>query len=184
MIDVAIDIETLGTCPGSVITQLAGVAFNALGVGPEFHVYIDPESCVKEGMTIDTSTVLWWMKQSDEARAAFQHKGTDIHQALGMFNDFISKLFGSDVRVWGYGAAFDNVHLAEAYRRCGMVLPWSYKNDRCLRTLAAIYPCLKRPELPGFIAHNALWDARSQAAYASKIIRSRNDVIILNPKDQ
>lgn len=66
-----------------------------------------------------------------------------------------------EIRVWGNGAAFDNVILASAYRRVTAGTPWQYWNDRCYRTVKALHPDVPMQRTGDH--HNALDDAISQA---------------------
>ena len=67
---IMVDLETLGTAPGSVILSIGAVRFDVeKGLLDEFYVNIDVESSQRLGLTIDGDTVMWWLKQSDAARA-------------------------------------------------------------------------------------------------------------------
>ena len=173
--DISLDLETLGTAPGSVILSIGAVAFNIddpthrwLPASlPRFDVAIDTASAVAEGLTIDPDTVMWWLRQSDEARHAMAQKqgqAAPLHAALRAFREFVGvDTVGSDtVRIWGNGSDFDNVLLAEAYRKHGIAAPWKFWNNRCLRTLRAMNPDV--PRVKPRLAHDALSDAEAQAA--------------------
>lgn len=129
-----------------------------------FYTTIDLASSVSAGGVMDASTVLWWMRQPDDARAVFANGGQQIAQALQDFAVWMQDRGDTDtVRVWGNGAAFDNVILASAYRACRLPVPWRYYNDRCYRTVKAQHPAT---ELRRFgTHHNALDDAESQARH-------------------
>ncbi|POO54357.1 hypothetical protein CPJ18_02345 [Agrobacterium rosae] len=64
MLDLMIDIETLGTAPGSVILSVGAVTFNAETgeFGEGFYAAVEPQSAVDMGLTIDVSTLKWWME--------------------------------------------------------------------------------------------------------------------------
>ncbi len=70
--------------------------------------------------------------------------------------------------IWGNGASFDNTILEECFRRTALEMPWGYYNDRCYRTLKNLAPNVKLERLGTF--HNALDDARSQAAHAVAVL--------------
>ncbi len=163
--NVMIDLETLGNKPGSVIVALGAVVFSREGISREFYTRIDADSCVKVGLTMDPSTVKWWLNQGEEARAEILKPGLPLAVACMDFTNF---LFGHEAQVWGNGAAFDNVLLAAAFRAAGWEVPWKFWNDRCFRTLKAMRPEV-RYEAQG-VAHNALDDARSQALHAIKLL--------------
>jgi exodeoxyribonuclease VIII len=83
------------------------------------------------------------------------------------FDLFLSR-YGEDVKIWGNGASFDNVILANAYRRNDLNIPWKYYNDRCYRTMKSLAPHIKM-EREG-THHNALSDAISQANHLIRIM--------------
>jgi exodeoxyribonuclease VIII len=57
--------------------------FGATGLGDTFYAPVLLQSCVDVGLTIDASTVLWWMRQSDEARsAAFRSDAAPLPEVL------------------------------------------------------------------------------------------------------
>lgn len=160
--------ETLGQTPGSVLLSI-GVC----GFGPErrhgrmFYERISVASCLDIGLKIDADTLLWWMRQSDEARAELQKQAKPLAEVLVAFNEFV----GADadcVEVWGNGASFDLAVLATAYKACRLPVPWKFWNERCYRTMKALYPEI-RMERTG-THHNALDDALSQARHLAQIL--------------
>lgn len=161
-IHVMIDLETLGTEGSPVILSIGAVKFTAREVLDTFHVHILPKSCTDRGLTIDPDTVMWWLAQSAEARAAVigdPETKVALPQALLEF----SMWMGVDGPVWGNGASTDNVWLTNAYNACGMTPPWSFWNDRCYRTIRMMFPDISAP--PSLLKHDALEDARAQALH-------------------
>ncbi len=169
MKNIMVDLETLGNNSQSVILSIGAVEFDETGLGSTFYMAVDPESCVRAGLMMDVSTVMWWMKQSDEARAAFDRSKENLAYALTSFSQFVTNCAGDDAEVWGNGATFDNVILDSAYRATGQTKPWKFWNDRCYRTLKNLYPQV--PYVKPNVAHNALEDAIAQARHASQILR-------------
>lgn len=164
MLDVMIDLETLGKRGNSVILSIGAVKFNGDGLGDEFYMVVDPQSCIAAGLEMDVSTIMWWMKQSDEARAAFEREGARLPSVLTAFSRFIQDGGNAgDTRVWGNGASFDNPILGNAYHKCGMEQPWKFWNDRCYRTVKSQFPDSPMPRTGTH--HNALDDAKSQAQH-------------------
>lgn len=174
MNNVMLDLETLGKRSNAVITSIGAVYFDHTGLGQTFYAVVDPQSCVDIGMTMDVDTVMWWMRQSDEARAAFSAKGV-VPIQVALF-DFAAYLGSKDREVWGNGATFDNVILANAYRAAQMKAPWAFWNDRCHRTLKNLHPQIVAPKLG--VAHNALDDAISQAHHASHILAHMRNMAV------
>lgn len=156
---VMLDLETLGPRPGSAILAIGAVKFADGEIVAEFYEPISLTSCVECGLTIDPATIAWWMEQADEARrAAFREDARPLRWALERFSAWLGR---PPLELWGNGAAFDNALLAEAYHRAGMPLPWSYRQDRCYRTVAA-HSEVTIPDDDG-TKHHALHDARWQA---------------------
>lgn len=80
---------------------------------------------------------MWWMQQSEEARAAICDKDAiSISAALIKLNTFILDNNNIDkVQVWGNGATFDNVIMRTSYDRENIPCPWHFANDRDVRTI-------------------------------------------------
>lgn len=166
MKDVMLDLETMGNGNNAAIIAIGAVEFdleNAL-IGRKFYAQVNLESAVKEGGIIDASTVLWWMKQSDAARKEFENAGIPVIHALAAF----SQWFPEGANVWGNGATFDNVILRNTYTRLDWTTPWSFRQDRCFRTVRALHPLAVIPNVG--TAHNAVNDAEYQARYLIKIL--------------
>lgn len=160
-----IDLETLGNRPGSVILALGAVKFGGGDIIASFYERIDPESCVAHGLQMDCSTVLWWLQQAEAPRLEITKPGKSLSVVLQTFALWLGE---PDLPIWGNGAAFDNVILAEAYARAGIERPWEFWNDRCYRTLKSLHP-----EVPIDRAgthHNALDDAKTQAMHLMKLL--------------
>ena len=167
-----IDLETMGTGPGSAIMAIGAIAmdFDTLTLGQEFYATINLASHVAIGGVIDPDTLVWWMRQSDEARMAVTSGGQDIREVLNNFAGYLQYVGGAQHKhIWGNGASFDNVILHAAYVQAGIPLPWNYKGDRCFRTLRALHP--EVPEVKPTILHHALYDAKAQAQQLLNILR-------------
>lgn len=159
---VMVDLETLGNNSSSVILSIGAVAFNLNGdetFTETFYSAVDPQSCVDCGLKIDVSTIMWWMKQSDEARKAFEVAGSPIYDTLLGFANWYPK----GAKFWGNGATFDNVILSNAYTAVQLKKPWGYADDRCYRTVKALYPDVKAERVG--VYHNAVDDAVTQAKH-------------------
>lgn len=164
--DIMLDLETMGTGPNAAIVAIGAVAFDlqAGTIGDRFYRVVDLGTSVVMGGEIDADTVLWWMKQSDDARAMFTRDSVPLSLALADFSLWLSAHGAPDnVRVWGNGAAFDNVILSSAYRSSSRTQPWRHWNDRCYRTVKSLYPDVKLERVGTH--HNAVDDAESQARH-------------------
>ena len=167
MSNVMVDLETLGNNSHSVIISLGAVVFDENGLGETFYSRICPQSCVDAGLQMDADTVMWWMQQSEQARAEFKRACMSLPVVL---HDF-AKWFPDKATIWGNGATFDNVILSNAYAALKMSKPWKYNADRCYRTLKALYPQITPSKRTGTY-HNALDDAIYQADHAIVILRA------------
>lgn len=175
-----IDLETMGKKANAPIVSIGAVFFNpATGsTGGEFYASVSLESSMLFGGNPDAETIIWWLKQSPEARSAItMSDALTLVDALELLSDFISENsdVGSDVQVWGNGASFDNVILRSSYDRAEIECPWKYWNDRDVRTITEMGSAVgikPRYDIPfeGDM-HNALSDARHQVKYVSAIWR-------------
>lgn len=163
---VMLDLETMGNGPSAAIVAIGAVRFGDGVTGDEFYERVNLESSLAIGLKMDASTVLWWMQQSDAARAElYRRDGCPIELALEKFAAWLPPL---DAQVWGNGASFDNVILNTAYRFAGKEGPWKFWNDRCYRTIKALHPHIKVEQRGTH--HHALDDARSQARHLMQIL--------------
>jgi len=167
--NIMIDLETMGTNSFTPIISIGAVYFDEYGIGEKFYTKVSLDSCLNCGMKIDADSVIWWLQQSDEARKEFKYNSQDrcIQDALAMFKDF----YKEDSYVWGNGADFDIVILANAYKRVNLPVPWKFYHVCCFRTIRTLFPDIEAQDCSDLIAHNALHDAINQAAYAIEVLR-------------
>lgn len=172
-----IDLETMGNKPTAPIIAIGAVLFEpSTGVlGPEYYAVVDLESSLVRDAVADPSTILWWMKQGAEARAAITSDiRLHITNALsGLVRMIEDNCVLKELQVWGNGATFDNVIMRATFERHGYHCPWQFWNDRDVRTIVEMGRAIgfnPRYEIPfeGDL-HNALADARHQAKYVSAI---------------
>lgn len=182
---VMIDIETLGTEPGSVITQIGAVAFFA-DDNPDapfemFRSSASAQSGVDLGMTMNPATIAWWMQQGDEARKSMEvgmRSGPTIDEALSAFGLWFERVAGAGTRVWGNGASFDLVLMRAAYKACGLTPTWTYRQEMCFRTIRGLAAATEAGRAvledktlsEGLIAHDAKHDALLQARQLCKLV--------------
>ena len=161
-----IDLETMSTSSNAAIVSIGAVKFDNNGLGDTFYCNVDLASSVQQGGEIDANTVMWWLSQSSAARGMLINDvKAHINSALLEFNKWLEP----NTKVWGNGVDFDNVILANAYKRSSVEMPWKYYNNRCYRTIKNIFD--PKSELFKRIgeAHNALDDAKSQVEHLLKI---------------
>ncbi|MCS2152404.1 3'-5' exoribonuclease [Scandinavium goeteborgense] len=178
MNNLMIDLETMGNKPSAPIVAIGAVFFDPQTgeLGAEFYNAVNLSSDMALGAVPDGDTILWWLKQSAEARAAICTDDTlPIADALSELSAFISRNSENPryLKVWGNGSNFDNVILRAAYERAGHACPWQFWNDSDVRTMVLLGRQLgfdpKRDMPFDGVAHNALADARHQVKYVSAI---------------
>ena len=185
--DLSIDLETLGTEPGAVITQIGLTAFYARPQsGGEASmsstlIHVDPQSCIDKGLHVSWSTISWWLQQADGPRLLMAgSKGQHIALALPKVNNFIAEHMTERFKVWGNGATFDVTLLNEAYRACSIPVPWQFRDIRDMRTLYDLAPCQSVERSVPKMEHNAMDDASAQAEFiracVSKIERQHDHI--------
>jgi 3' exoribonuclease, RNase T-like len=176
MINVMIDLETLGRKPGCKILSLGAVTFGPHGFGREF--YVEAKHSDQGLLTADQETLVWWSEQDIFARDRLfsdQDKKPNLRQLLGQFSGWLIEVAGLndrgrvDAKIWGNGADFDNAILQVAYAAVAQTdQPWDFWNNRCYRTLKGLAPTIKMVRTG--VHHNALDDARSQATHAIQLL--------------
>jgi exodeoxyribonuclease VIII len=205
MVDIVIDIETLGTRPGCVILEVGACAIDprAGEITANFSRRLD-EFFTRglEPPTADAAgTIAWWLgpETIDTYRALLQRglpgvAAPDPRNPRGPLDEFrdwtLDQTAGHDpgqIRVWGNGPQFDLVILQSAFDRYGVECPWHYRQERCARTALELAGC-ERGSVPWAERgprHRALNDARHEArklfysgalGEVSAILRRRYDV--------
>jgi exodeoxyribonuclease VIII len=113
-------------------------------------------------MTIEEDVLKWWAKQSPEAIEAAFSESNRI-----MIEDVLKELFKFSKhceRFWAKSPEFDLSILQFAAKKANLGVPWSYYQERDIRTLE---------ELTGFDTkdlngHDALSDAYNEAMIVQK----------------
>ncbi|MFN3584868.1 3'-5' exonuclease [Phenylobacterium sp.] len=164
-----VDLETMGTRPGSVICSIGAVAFDPVNgvMGSRFYRVIDQASCEAAGLTKDPATVEWWSRQSEEAREALARDPRPLFNVLIEFASWWRDVGG--VELWAHGANFDEVLLSAAHRAVHVPVLWDFWNVRCTRTLYAAAGV--KPDRAKGVHHNALTDAENQAEAVCRAYR-------------
>ena len=167
MYEIMLDLETLGTDPNSVIVTVGAIKFirnkniQEFKSVDKFYRRIDVKSCEQLGMTKDPATMRWWKKQPQQVQhEAFNHP--DRYKLKDVLQEF-SYWIGSADKVWANSPSFDCIILTQAYKKCGMRVPWEYWNTRDVRTILDIGGVNLRTDIPqSGDEHNAVWDCYRQ----------------------
>lgn len=182
MIDIIIDIETLGTKPNVPVIEIGACAINNRTGEivsnfsrrvPSGRSICDLELGRFDGADDDTrSTVRWWIEDNGRRDTLMKIMSRSVciheHAPLYEFCDWmIQKNVEADgnIRVWSNGPQFDLVILQSAFDRYGIKRPWVCWQERCVRTALEMAGYEKGSV--GWIErgprHRALNDARHEA---------------------
>lgn len=175
---VMVDLETMGNKAGAPVLEIGACAFDLeRGIFSNFAERVSLNSCMAAGLKPDADTILWWMRQGEEARMAIagkavEEKALGLREALERFALWYASEAGENPTVWGKGASFDPVLLRAAYDAAGLAHPWAYWQERCHRTMVEEFPEVPPPRFEG-VRHCALSDARHQTEHLLRILRHR-----------
>lgn len=184
IIDVMLDLETLGLGNTPVISQVSAVAFDIESgeVFDEYNEKVSPQSCVKLGLKVDGSTVEWWLQQDQAVLEKVIVKsitgGKDIKEVLITFSNFLKELKtkhkAKEVRIWGNGTLADNKWLESVYDLAKESKPFKYWEHSDVRTLVDLGWRLTGKDYKkdtAFVGekHNAIDDCKHQIKYCSAI---------------
>jgi hypothetical protein len=176
---IMVDIETMGNESNSAIVSIGAVEFNMETgeTGQEFYANVSLKSCLDAGLKVNADTVMWWMKQGDEARKTLTvGESKNIIQALDEFSSFVEFCGGKECQAWGNSARFDLGILTDAYNKINVKTPWDFRNERCVRTLASFSPQIKKDAVFIGTPHYSIDDCKFQIHYCSEIWNALNTV--------
>jgi len=171
-----IDLETMSTAMDAAILSIGVQPFDpreeVIDEARGLLIHVDLQACLNAGLRLEASTVMWWMTQSDDARAALvAREPLMLSEALRELTAFGQRNGGwAWAKVWSNGAAFDIPILETAFRRCRLDIPWEYNNVLDVRTMKWLAPDV--PKVTPSVAHNALSDAQAQAVYVQNCHRA------------
>lgn len=174
-----VDLETLSTSPTASILSIGAVVFG------DAHLSKAPEGYTREFYqnvddptgTIDSDTVMWWLKQSKEAQERLLKLRAPLDEALYRFVHWCSMhqtgsvtgLYSPgerpNVEFWSRSPSFDEVILQSAYVRANVFSPLNFRQSRDCRTIEALAGFPFKPTEG--LAHDSLSDAREQAKHVT-----------------
>jgi exodeoxyribonuclease VIII len=141
-----IDLETLGKGPRAVIVSIGCCEFElqTAEIGKSWQMNV---SCAHTGLEIDESTVRWWMRQDDAARANAFDNEVPLREGLLSFVEFVCEdCCPRSFYLWANSPSFDVVILRSAFdsvfrsHRPEVEFPFKYWNWRDYRTVMALLP--------------------------------------------
>jgi hypothetical protein len=156
-------------------------AAETIGIPLHSYLPIDPQvSCLIPPRQVSGDTIIWWMGQSDLARAKFKEStGNDPEELFSLMRHFVRRFNNitdnsKDYEIWARGPQFDIVAIESLLFQCGIPVPWSYDKVRDLRTLMSLAGISAGSVMQeeGLIAHNALDDCTFQIACYEAAIRA------------
>lgn len=172
---VMLDLETLATDVNAQIVSIGAVKFDKTGLGSTFYKTILLED--NSSFSVNAQTVGFWLKQTKESQEALFFNPQKIQDVLKDFRDWYEGPWTRDQqeyticfkergkKVWGNGVNFDNTILRNAFEKCSMTCPFTFKEDMCYRTVVALNKHRDIPFERMGEHHNSLDDAKSQAKY-------------------
>jgi exodeoxyribonuclease VIII len=172
--DIVFDLETLSVRADATIVAIGACGVSVPSKVHASHAFYTSVSIDSQRRHFGASTLQFWItrkrKPSDEDTSIEQRTAdalfanpVELRRALDYLTAWTTAHSDpSTVRVWGYGATFDLGILKHAYDSLGLVAPWAFRHERCLRTLIATRPNYVWP-LDSRTPHFARDDAIAQA---------------------
>jgi len=157
-LEMLLDLETLDTTPGAIITELAAATFRRHGesftILDELDLPLDPWEQLKTGRAFSPATIAFHQRHGTLPTATATESPADAFQALRHFAEGVET-------VWIWGLDFDSPILADLARQLDHPLPWSYWQTRDARTVWKLAFGDKRHATR---PHKALEDVRASIA--------------------
>lgn len=176
---VVLDLETASIRNNAAVLSIGAVGFKfpagSLGVSKEFYSHLNLQDCVDKGLHKSSQTLEWWDAQHKDIKEEAFRGVVDGGSSLTTLLDFCEwytklKNTSDSIRLWGNGAEFDPVVLRSCMEAFDVIVPWHYREVRCLRTILHLLPAeLKRVQPPA-LKHHAMWDARHEALDLNTIL--------------
>lgn len=176
MVEIMVDLETLGRRAGCVVLSIGAVVFDENGLHQEFYTALPIGMQKKARLHVDRETEDWWSKQSAQARKVFDECATlpdaELYTCMDAWCDWLKSLGDKrSLALWGNGSDFDNAILIALHEAANRPAPWEFWNNRCYRTLKNL-PGAKEVKVErAGTYHNALDDAKTQAKHAIRVMK-------------
>jgi len=158
---VMIDLETLGTGSDCAVLSIGAVNFDPVNglIGTPKLWTLEIDGQLAKGRKVEHGTVMWLLRQSEEARKAIYSAPHVVEAAQAL-----DELAGYGARYkfpWSHGAGFDLAILDHMYRQHAIPAPWKFWDHRDTRTIFALTGV--RVDRAEGTHHNAADDAVAQA---------------------
>ena len=133
MKNIMIDIETLGVKPHSAVVEIVIVRFNMAGdLEKLLHLKINAVDNVSKGRRIDGDTIEWYLRNGIGLSL---YDGVGLDEAIEKTQEVLKYYFTGETLFWANSPCFD----FEILRDIGIDTPWSYGQERDVRTINHIY---------------------------------------------
>ena len=207
-INIVIDLETASLQSDAAICSIAAQVFDPMALindpnclpfppvktspSPQFEAVVNVASCITAGLDVDKPTCRWWSERSDEAKASILAPPVLLASALEELSKWLDLLRSHrewEVRIWCQGTDFDIPILTNAYRVCGLPLPWRHTDVRDARTfileeLEMLFGPEDQPydRIPAmdeeWVLHSALSDARRTAWNIAQVRKMKYEMLV------
>ena len=188
--ELMIDVESFGTVMGSPVVTIGACLFDPYScdsgdalMARSILIRIDLSEAIKYSIGVDGGTLRWWFEQKDAAiKALVGNDAVSMQEALttlerfclerGAFvdNQFFPGLSAlpKACRFWAKDPDFDMRLMQHFYEHPDLDarMPWKFYECRSVRTVQDLaWPDGQRPDfdVAGGVAHDARWDAVTQA---------------------
>lgn len=191
MIDLMLDIESLGKGAGYVVLSAALQPFNINGKAlddddstPAFYKGMSVGLALADGLKVDTETVEWWSRQDKNVRREQFAFDLTINEFIDSLNAYMKRIVATykTYRVWASAPKLDFGMLFYLYTITGRAheYPFLYHTERCFRTMRWLAETVD-PMVRKLISatnknnHNPLDDCHVQIDCAHKYYRALLD---------
>lgn len=174
-VGIMIDIETLSLAAQAVIWEIGMVSFSLDDPSTyvrEFRISLPIQPQLDMNRKIDASTLGYWFKKPESARAAIQDSIEGnyddlvafVRRFIREFDTMRAGLGDTEYLTICKGLNFDVPLLTDLITACGETVPWFYRSLNCLRSMsvAADLDINSIPFKDGLTPHRALDDAKHQ----------------------
>lgn len=172
---VMVDLETMGVRPSSAFVSIGAVAFNPVNgyIQPStFYATVDLGSCLEAGLTVDASTIYWWLEQNKDVQMKLLKDRQALADVLQDFTMWVSRVGG--LYLWGNSNRFDLGILHNAYEAVKLPLPWAHWKERDCRTIEALDPSIRAGVAKPAGAHDPIADCIYQIEYICATLKRYN----------
>jgi len=172
---IMIDLETISTFPNAGVVAIALVMYDDKDSenlrGRTW--YIDPDFVIGHN---NPETRDWWNDQDPNVRKKIFGGNETPRDVFQSVNGFVSGFIGysEEVRIYADPANFDFPILKSQYQALGLQSPWSWRDERCLRTMKkelADNTGIEIEEVTSEIPHDPMHDCLAQVKELKTVLQ-------------